>query len=180
MAFGPFVIGIAEQRRTPGRIRPVSVAGPLPGLALSDAQVPDDADVVADLDLELLVDGHLTTQGRIRAPWTGRCRRCLQDVAGELDIEIAEVFEPSPAEDAETYPLDADRVDLEPMVRDAVLLALPLAPLCREDCPGPDPDAHPVVVADDGAADDDDAADEPVEPPADPRWAALGELRFDS
>lgn len=166
MAVGPFVVGIAEQRRTPGRVRPVSVAGPLPGLALSEAAVPDEADVAADLDLELLVDGHLTATGRIRAPWTGRCRRCLTDVGGELDVEVREVFEPDPADDADTYPLDADRVDLEPMVRDAVLLALPLAPLCGDDCRGPDPDDHPVGV-------------EP-EPAPDPRWAALGELRFDS
>jgi uncharacterized protein len=165
---GPFVVGIAEQRRTPGRVRPVAVAGALPGLALSDAEVPDDALVAAELDLELLVDGHLTARGTIRAPWTGRCRRCLQDVAGAIEVEVSEVFEPHPAEDAETYPLDADRVDLEPMVRDAVLLALPLAPLCRDDCAGPDPDTHPVGVEGESA------------PAADPRWAALGELRFDS
>lgn len=175
MTASPFVVGIAEQRRTPGRIRPVAVAGPLPGLAVTDAAVPDDANVVAELDLELLVDGHLTAAGTLRAPWEGACRRCLQPVAGELAIEVQEVFEPHPADDADTYPLGADRVDLEPMIRDAVLLALPLAPLCRDDCPGPDPDEHPVTVeGDDDALGDDDG------PPADPRWAALGELRFDS
>jgi uncharacterized protein len=165
---GPFVVGIAEQRRAPAHPRPVTVAGPLPGLRLSDAWVPDDAEVTADLQLELLVDGRLTATGVIRAPWDGRCRRCLQDVEGELVVDTSEVFEPHPAEDAETYPLSADRVDLEPMIRDALLLALPLAPLCRDDCAGPDPDEHPV-----GIAGDEDAAT------PDPRWSALGELRFD-
>ena len=166
----PFVVGIAEQRRTPGRVRMVTVAGALPGIALSDAEVPDGAGVSAELGLEILVDGHLTAAGTVRAPWEGRCRRCLQPVGGTLEVAVSEVFEPNPADDAETYPLGADRVDLEPMLRDALLLALPLAPLCRDDCPGPDPEQHPVTVAD----------DTPDEPAGDPRWAALGELRFDS
>ena len=166
----PFVVGIAEQRRTPGRVRPIAVSGPMAGLALSDAEVPEGAEVSAELGLEILVDGHLTAAGTIRAPWEGRCRRCLQPVTGQLEVRVSEVFEPNPAEDAETYPLGADRVDLEPMLRDAVLLALPLAPLCRDDCPGPDPDEHPVSLPGEASS----AAD------VDPRWAALGELRFDS
>lgn len=165
---GPFVVGIAEQRRAPGTVRAISVAGPLPGLVLSDAWVPDDADVSADLHLEILVDGRLTAAGTVAAPWQGRCRRCLQEVSGELEIGVGEVFEPHPPDGAETYPLGTDRVDLEPMLRDAVLLALPIAPLCREDCPGPDPDEHPVRTEDDDET-----------PAPDPRWSVLGELRFD-
>ena len=91
--------------------------------------------------------------------------------------EVREVFEPRPVE-GETYPLADDTVDLEPMVRDAVLLALPLAPLCGDDCLGPAPDVFPAVVEGDGPVDDGDR--EAAEPPADPRWAALDELRFDS
>jgi uncharacterized protein len=162
---GPFVVGLADLRRLPNHPREVTVQGPLPGLQLSDAWVPAGADVVAKLRLEMLTDGHLTAAGTVRAPWAGRCRRCLQDVDGTLDIQIGEVFEPDPSDEAETYPLGADRVDLEPMVRDAVLLSLPIAPLCRDDCAGPDPDDHPV------------GAQREHEP--DPRWSALGELKFD-
>jgi uncharacterized protein len=163
---GPFVVGLAELRRLPGHPREVAVAGRLPGLALSDAWVPDDADVAGELRLELLVDGHLTATGTVRAPWLSHCRRCLRDVQGVVEVEIREVFEPDPSEEAETYPLGTDRVDLEPMLRDAVLLALPLAPLCDDECAGPDPDDHPVG----GAA----------EPEPDPRWAALRDLEFDA
>lgn len=162
---GPFVVGLAELRRLPGHPREVEVRGTLPGLALSDAWVPDSAPVEADLRLEMLVDGHLTAAGVVRASWLGHCRRCLREVEGSIEVEVGEVFEPHPADDAETYPLGTDRVDLEPMLRDAVLLALPIAPLCGDDCAGPDPDAHPV-----GA---------PVEAEPDPRWSALGELKFD-
>jgi uncharacterized protein len=90
-------------------------------------------------------------------------------VSDELAVDVQEVFEPSPSDEADTYPLGADRVDLEPMLRDTLLLALPIAPLCRDDCPGPDPDEHPVAVE----------GGETADAPPDPRWAALGDLRFD-
>jgi uncharacterized protein len=163
---GTWVIGLAEHRRKAGHPFPHHLVGPLPGLAVAGSRVADDVDVTASLTLEIIVDGRLTAIGRVAAPWSGECRRCLQDVEGVLDVEVSEVFEADPADDADTYPLAGDRVDLEPMVRDAVLLGLPLAPLCRDDCAGPDPDDHPV-----GAGE--------REPAADPRWAALGQLRFE-
>ena len=94
--------------------------------------------------------------------------RILEVEAG-LDERIFEVH----PEEGETYPIDGDEVDLEPVVRDAALLSLPLAPLCREDCAGPAPDAFPATVeGEDEPADGD-------EPARDPRWAALDELRFE-
>ena len=165
----PFVVSIAELRRNPGTQRAVEVAGPLPGLTLSTAWVPDDVSVTAALTLELLVDGRLTATGDVQARWEGTCRRCLDPVSGTAAAHVQEVFERRPEPDAETYALDSDRVDLEPMVRDAVLLALPLAPLCSPDCAGPDPE-HPVAV--EGEA--EPRSDEP-----DPRWATLREMRFE-
>ena len=64
------------------------------------------------------------------------------------------------------------------MVRDAVLLTLPLAPLCADDCKGPAPEVFPAVVEGDAAPSADD--DEAIDAPGDPRWAALDGLRFDS
>lgn len=167
-SLGPFVVATAELVRRPGHARAVSVAGELEGLALSDAWVPAGAEVAADLQLEIVTDGKLTAIGEVRSRWEGTCRRCLREVGGELAVEVSEVFEADPSVEAETYPLGADRVDLAPMLREAVLLALPLAPLCSDGCAGPDPDDHPVL-----------AAGEVPEPEPDPRWAALGDLRFD-
>jgi uncharacterized protein len=93
-------------------------------------------------------------------------------VTGEVDIDVQELFEAQPTPD-ETYPLDGDQIDLAPLVRDAVLLGLPLSVLCRDDCAGPDPERFPAQV---------EAPPEPgvdPAPPGDPRWAALGELRFE-
>ncbi len=89
---------------------------------------------------------------------------------------MKEIFERTPVE-GETYLLGDDEVDLEPMVRDAVLLALPLAPLCRPDCPGPAPDDFPTGPEDDSAAADaDEAAAARLRQE---RWSVLDELRFE-
>jgi uncharacterized protein len=167
----PLLIGVTELRRRPGTQREVSVTTAVPGLAITTAHVLDDADIELDAVLEA-VEGGLTLRGRLVAPWVGPCRRCLEDVTGELDVELQEVFEVRPTP-GETYPIAGDDIDLEPVVRDAVLLHLPLAPLCREDCRGPAPDDLPVAVP--GEEDEPDAE----LAPRDPRWAALDVLRTD-
>lgn len=161
--------GITELRRRPGTQREIEVAAPLPDLAITTARVPEGADIVVDGTLES-IEGAITFSGTVTAAWVGECRRCLEPVEGSLEVRMSEVFEVRPT-DGETYPIEGDEVDLEPVVRDAVLLHLPLAPLCRPDCAGPAPDTFPTVVADEGA--------EPEERPPDPRWAGLDQLKFD-
>jgi uncharacterized protein len=95
--------------------------------------------------------------------WRGECRRCLGPVDGYAEAPVREIFEARPTE-GETYPLDGEQIDLEPMVRDAVLLALPLAPLCASDCQGPAPEAFPT-----GPPDEERSL-------LDPRWSALRDL----
>jgi len=167
----PFLVHLTDVLRTPGAQHPLVLEGPVPGVGLSSAHVPDDAPVALDATIE--AQGKtVVVQGTVRAPWEGECRRCLEPAGGHLEVELREVFEADPVE-GETYPIDGEQLDMGPVLRDVLALALPLAPLCREDCPGPDPDAHPVVVE----------ADEPeatVPTPGDPRWAALDQLRFDS
>lgn len=172
MARSVLRVGVLELRRRPGTQRDVSLRTPLPGLAITSAHVPEGAEVVVDATLEA-IEGAVTVTGTVRAPWEGECRRCLDPVTGTIEATLGEVFEPHPTE-GETYPLEGDEVDLEPVVRDAVLLNLPLAPLCREDCAGPAPEVFPAQVEGGGPG---DPADEP--PPRDPRWAALDELRLD-
>jgi uncharacterized protein len=174
VAARPLVVPIAELRRHPGSRRRFTEPVRLSGLGITTAVVPEDADVVVDVELEALSTG-LTATGTVTVPWEGDCRRCLQPVRGETVADVKEVFEPNPVE-GETYPLRDDLVDLEPMVRDAALLALPLAPLCGPECRGPAPDAFPAVPEDEV----DDGAAAAAEPPADPRWAGLADLHFDS
>jgi uncharacterized protein len=165
-------IRVSELRRRPGNRSEVRRAVSLGGLAVSTAAVPEDAEAVVELTLEALSDG-VTALGTVEVPWEGECRRCLEVTGGTIRAVIDEVFKDVPDE-GETLALEDDSIDLGAVVHDAVVLALPLAPLCRPDCPGPRPEEFPVSTA--AAAEVEEVPDRPV----DPRWAALEELRFDS
>jgi DUF177 domain-containing protein len=159
----PFLVPTGELFRHPGARQHLVLSGPVPDLALSTTRLAGD-EVVADVVLEAQGDTVMLT-GTVSGRWEGECRRCLESTSGEVVVDVREVFEPDPVE-GETYPLGREDLDLGPAVREALTLALPLAPVCRDDCPGADPEAHPVVTEDDA-------------PAADPRWAALDGLRFD-
>jgi uncharacterized protein len=154
-------VHVAELRRRTGEQRRVTSTGPLDDAAVGSSRL-DPAEVAVELVLEA-VSGGVAVRGSARATWTGQCRRCLDPVQGPLVVEVDEVFEDRPTE-GETYPVEGDALDLGPMLREVVLLALPLGPLCREDCAGPDPDHFPVTVGTD-------------ETGPDPRWSALDALR---
>ncbi|MGH9246026.1 MAG: YceD family protein [Acidimicrobiales bacterium] len=156
---------VADLLRWPGTQRLVEVEADLPGLALSSAAVPPGEPVRVRLVLES-TGSAVTATGELRTTYVGECRRCLREVRGDVAADVREVFERHPTE-GETYPLEGDEVDLEPMVRDAVLLALPIAPLCDPACSGPEPAAYPVTVVE-GAGESGLARD--------PRWAVLDEL----
>ena len=163
-------IGIAELRRRPGNRQEVDLDLSFGETGLDDsavitATVPADSVGHVHLVLESMSDG-VTATGTVRFTWQGECRRCLGPTSGEVVADVLEVYKDVPSGD-DTLPVDGDFVDLGPVVRDAVVLALPLAPLCAEDCTGPEPEEYPVVVEGEG------------EEPPDPRWSALSDLRFD-
>jgi uncharacterized protein len=113
--------------------------------------------------------GGLRAKGRVEAPWHGVCRRCSAPVLGLSSVAVNERFvDRRTPEDEETYPIDHDTVDLAPLAHDAILLDLPLAPLCRPDCKG----LCPQCGIDRNEASCDCQA------PRDPRWATLDGLRF--
>lgn len=139
--------------------------------------------VVSSSTTDRVIEGEVTIEsiergvsvlGGVSFGWEGECRRCLEPTGGELTVEIDEIFQVGAPDDSELRPLDTDQIDLVPLVREAVVLSLPLVPLCRPDCPGPDPDRYPALTEDEFA---EIKADEG--PVADPRWAALEELRFE-
>jgi uncharacterized protein len=134
------------------------------------AETDVDADAIVDVALTLQsFSGGLRAKGRVSAPWFGVCRRCSVAVLGVSDVAVDERFvdDPEPG-DEDAYVIENDFVDLAPMVHDAILLDLPLAPLCREDCAG----LCPYCGIDRNEATCDCSA------PVDPRWATLDGLRF--
>jgi uncharacterized protein len=163
----PFVVNVAALRKRAGTRRPVQLEGPLPGLSVTGSAVPDGGIVTADLLLEGLAGEAILATGAVTAPWEGPCRRCLGTACGTVTTEVRELFEVA-SDEEETYPLKGDRVDLEPLVRDAVLLELPQAPLCMEECQGLCPTCG--ANRNEGTCTCDTT-------PRDPRWSALDQLR---
>ena len=138
----PFVLDTRELGRRPGSMREVQLSVPAPeGFELVDLiGVPLGADLDLDLRLESVMDGVLVS-GFVTAPVSGECGRCLSDVSDTLRVKVQELYVyPEAATDHDdedqVSQVQGDFLDLEPVLRDAVVLALPLNPLCQEDCQG--------------------------------------------
>ncbi len=164
----PFVVNVADLVNKPGARRRERVEGRLPGpIIVVDSSLRTEVPVVVDTLLEWVSDGLLAT-GMVEGAWEGPCRRCLRPVQGTLNVDVQELFEPTPR-DGESYPLGHDRVDLEPLARESLILDLPLVPLCKDDCLGLC--ATCGIDLNEGTCDCLPAA-------ADVRWAALDVLRL--
>jgi len=123
----------------PGTSRRSDVLGTIDGLATELVAVPDDAPLGGSLLLESVVEGILVS-GPITGTWTVRCARCLTERPQPFTVEVSELFVsslPGVAEDDDDrYALVDETVDLEQLIRDAVGVEMPFAPLCRPDCLG--------------------------------------------
>lgn len=162
------VVSVADLLPHPGATKPIEREAILDGLAVSGSRVPDGERVRVEVELQAVNDG-IVAVGTVRAPWVGECRRCLRAITGDVVAEVREIYERDPVE-GETRLLEDVVVDLTEMARDAVLLELPLAPLCVEDCAG----LCPVC-----GSNRNDSTCECVVETKDPRWAALEDLTFD-
>jgi uncharacterized protein len=141
-------------------------------LGLELVGVPEGAELRLDLRLESVSEGVLVT-GTVTGPVTGECGRCLRAISDTVEVPIQELYAyehsvtDETTEEDEVGRLQGDLIDLEPALRDAVVLALPTHPLCREDCPGLCPEC--------GVHWDDLPADH-THRQVDARWAALQRL----
>jgi uncharacterized protein len=173
---GPLVLDLRELGRRPGSMQQVTTAAPAPAdLGTVVIAAPEGSPIDLDLRLEAVQEGVLVS-GTARVQLVGECARCLDRVEQEFVARVQELYvyperreaaEDSGDPEFEALPsIEGERIDLEPTLRDAVVLALPLAPVCRDDCPG--------LCSECGAhlADDPDHHHEVI----DPRWAALLDL----
>ncbi|HEY7857472.1 MAG TPA: YceD family protein [Candidatus Nanopelagicales bacterium] len=176
---GPMVLDVRELGRRAGAMTRLDTVVPAPeNLASIGSQVPAGSDVHLELRLESVLEGVLVT-GTATAAYESECSRCLDPVTGEVTVDLTELFvfpetdargrvvprETGDADDAEPEVQD-DNIDLGPTVRDAVVLALPLAPVCRQTCLGLCPQC--------GFRLDDDPNHHHDQ--VDSRWAALASL----
>jgi uncharacterized protein len=174
----PFVLDTHELARRPGTMRTVERTVPAPeDLGLAVIGVPAGSDLDLDLRLESVMEGILVS-GNVRGRAVGECVRCLEEVVDDVDALVQELFYyPDRAraavqdgeDEEEVRELEGDMIDLEPVVRDAVVPALPFRPVCSRDCPGLCPECG-VRLADPENADHSHET-------TDPRWAGLERFR---
>lgn len=171
MPASALVINAVELLRVPGTRRVVDRTVALEELEIDDPRLTGPAHV--DLVLESTLDD-VDARGEVTVAWSDECRRCLQPLAHTLRVHLDERYvepdEQRPADptDLDTFPVVGGQIDLRPMVREGLLLGVPDAPLCRDDCPG----LCPTCGADLSAS---PCGCDPVV--ADDRWAVLDQLR---
>ena len=163
------VLDTRELGRRPGSMQSLRISVPAPGgLGLDMIGVPAGTDVELDLRLESVMEGVLVS-GTATASLVGECGRCLGVVNGEVSVPLQELFAYMAGETAEEDAalMEGDFLDLETTLHDAVVLALPLTPLCSPDCLG--------LCIECGERLDDLPKDH-SHVSTDPRWSALQNL----
>ncbi len=138
----PFKVNLHELPRRAGEMREYTLNFPAIepiGVPLLAIQTGTEVDL--RFRAESVDDGVLIT-GEVSSLATGECGRCLEPLKVEIDQRFQELFlyasrkSDNPEEDDELFSLDGDVADLEIPVRDAVILSMPLNPVCAQDCEG--------------------------------------------
>jgi len=169
------VLDTHELTRQPGAMAEFKKVIPAPpDMGNEMIRFPEGTPITVGLRLESVSEGILVS-GVVRATAVGECSRCLDPISEVVTQRVSELFfYPSRAlaaqaagddlEDSEDVAiLDGDLADIEPMIRDALVTALPFRPLCFPDCPGLCPQCGVKL------ADNPDHHHDVV----DPRWSAL-------
>lgn len=168
----PFIVTTKGIKRGPGEMRTLRRRVPAPTeLGLEMTHVAEGAQLDLDLRLESVSEGVLVS-GTVTAPIVGECARCLDPIDDVLTVDLQELFaypdsitEDTTDED-EVHRLVGDLLDLEPVVRDAVVLGLPFSPLCQPDCAGLCPECGQRL---------DDLPGDHSHDQIDSRWAGLAD-----
>ena len=159
-------INALELLRDPGATKHIETMVPPADIDVDDGRVAGDIAIAVDATSS--VDG-VIVHGTVSTPWRGQCRRCLIDVAGTAVSTVDELFQQHPHHQ-DAVEIVGDQIDLAPIVREYVLLDLPEAPLCKDDCAGICPtcgiDRNVETCECDTAS-------------SDPRWSALEGFRLE-
>ena len=161
----PYLVNVRDLVHRPGeqRVRDLTISVP-ERLGEGMARVEAGAELDLALRLESVHEGILAT-GTVATIADAECGRCLRELTLDVEVEFQELFAYS-LQDGLDYEIQDDHVDLEPVIRDAVILSLPFQPVCPEGCdPAELGEGISLVLS-----------DETPEPRLDPRWAALASL----
>ncbi len=162
----PYTVDVRDLMHRPGEMRERVIDVTVPeefGNAMIGVKTGSALQI--DLRMESLHDGILVS-AEVDGTAAGECGRCLIDIEQTVQVEFQELFAYS-SDEAFEYEVHEDTIDLEPVIRDAVVLSLPFQPVCQEDCLGLCPVCGVRLLDNPGHE---------HEAPIDPRWAALGDL----
>lgn len=165
-------IDIKELRDQPGHQKVIDQVVDTPaGFSAVLVGFPQGSPIDLDLRLESVHEGVLMT-GTASGEVEGQCGRCLDEIRYPLTVDVMQLFSyPERAvggeEEDERLISEDSTIDLEPVLRDLMVSALPFQPVCREDCPG--------LCAQCGKRLEEDPDHQHEQ--LDPRWAALQDLK---
>ncbi|MGB3375439.1 MAG: DUF177 domain-containing protein [Microbacterium sp.] len=163
---GPFFLPVRDIVRKPGEMREHRFSVTLKdkwGEGIVSVEAGESVDI--DVRLESVHEGILVS-GTADSDYTGVCGRCLTDIVAPVEVEFQELFA-YPGEEETDFEVQDDHVDLEILVRDAVVLSLPFQPVCQPDCPGLDSSTGEKLAV---------STDAESTAPIDPRWSALRQI----
>lgn len=163
---GPFFLPVRDIVRKPGEMREHSISVTLTdkwGEGIVAVEAGETVDI--EVRLESVHEGILVS-GTADSDYTGVCGRCLTDIVAPVEVEFQELFA-YPGEEETDFEVQDDHVDLEILVRDAVVLSLPFQPVCQPDCPGLDSSTGEKLAV---------STDAESTAPIDPRWSALRQI----
>jgi uncharacterized protein len=161
-------IDVRDLLDSPGSSRQVHLAARFDDLEGELAEVSLEVPIRIDVLLESVLEGILVS-GPLSGRIDYRCARCLKPFSGDFRVEVTELFALQADDNDDDYPVREGSIDLEPMVRDSVLLAMPFSPLCRQDCLG----------LCERCGGDRNLGECSCPPAVDPRWEPLSQLRLD-
>lgn len=157
------LIDIADLTDRPGATKEISRSQPIPGLRGVLGWVGEEEHVSLELVATSVVEG-VEVAGEVSATMHLECSRCLSEYEEPFGHAIAEIYYFQRGDELGGYEIEGNKIDLEPMVRDVVVLSIPLHPLHSPDCRG----LCPVCGADRNVTDCGHTDDF-----VDARWAPL-------
>ena len=163
---------LAAQSLRSGEARQIDLEVPLGNFTFgTDEYVTEPALVQIRLDVSRMVGNGWALRLRFAAALRGPCMRCLEPAAPVFTVDAREIDQPGSEDEELSSPyVEGTEIDLRAWAHDAFALALPTQVLCREDCAG---------LCQRCGANLNAEPDHAHEPEIDPRWAKLGELKFD-
>lgn len=131
----PFSVQVHDLMHRPGNMRSVELDVTLTEVMGDGAMtIPAAATIETDLKMESVHEG-ISATGEVFATAVGECSRCLDELKVPVEVDFQELFAYSGTEE-DDFTVSDEQIDLEPVIRDAIVLSLPFQPVCSEDCLG--------------------------------------------